>query len=143
MKWKISKKEFDNLSTDDQNSGFFIVKPVKTIAHTVKNVWKTYKNLPIVERKAQRKYEIFCGGFLYFYDKRLVNYLKDVNNKAGGGGDSILNYLKGKKFNHDLWFEWTTDKKAGKTSVTIYLNPPAGNPDPPPPPAPPPPETST
>jgi hypothetical protein len=145
MKWKISQKEFNRLSPKDQKSGFFDVKKQgHTGALRKKKPWAYYDNLPIMGRQVKRKYEIFCGGFLYFYDHRLRRYLASVNLKVNRAGDKFLEYFKGKSFNHDLSFVWKDDKKhKGRMAVTIYLDPPAGNPDPPTTPAPPPPETST
>jgi hypothetical protein len=90
--------------------------------------WVTYpndkfpKDLPkrlIGNRKAQRKYEIFCGGFIYYHDVEFKKY-------------------EG-KFEHTIFFDWAKRKD----KVTIYINktPTQFNAVPPPPPPPPPPES--
>ena len=141
MKWIVSDKDFDQLTPAEKK---FFRKKVQTGVPKPKiNAWVSYGNLPKLNKRARRKYEIFCGGFLYFYDNDLINYLKEVNGKVKGGGTKLLQYFKKKSFDHDISFEWGPDKQnPGKTRVTVYLNPPAGNPDPPSPPAPPPPESS-
>jgi hypothetical protein len=144
MKWMISQKEFDNLSTTEQKF-FAVKKDGKTGApKPKKSEWISYGDLPKMGKRVKRKYEIFCGGFLFFYDNDLMEYLKEVNGKTKGAGNKFLTYFKGKSFNHTMTFEWGPDKqKPGRGRVTVYLSPPAGNPDPPTPPAPPPPETSS
>ena len=111
------------------------------------------KNLK--SRKAQRKYEIFCGGFLYFYDVELEKYPKKIvdeyPNKFNGAEFGNECYEKLQNFftkvgvgqEHKIFFEWGINKENdNKFSVRIYINPPAGNPDPPTTPGPPPPESS-
>jgi hypothetical protein len=119
--------------------------------------WVTFPNddypEPLPERllknsRAQRKYEIFCGGFIYFYDEELGKYpakiAEEYPKKFNGEqfGDECLEKLRnffGKlevNKKHKLFFDWRED------SVTIYIQPAPGNPDPPSTPAPPPPETS-
>jgi len=114
--------------------------------------WVTHDNLSgrlMKSRKAQRKYEIFCGGFLYFYDEELKKYpakiVEEFPKKFPGEefGEACQKKLEAffsklevyKK--HKIFFDW------GKDYVRIYINPKPGNPDPPATPAPPPPETST
>jgi hypothetical protein len=89
--------------------------------------WVTYPVLPGLGKRAARKYEIFCGGFLYYHDVELK--LK----------------LEGKKFEHKIFFEWLPKGKGvKKDKVKIYINstPAQFNPNPPHPPAPPPPESN-
>jgi hypothetical protein len=149
MKWTISQEEFNKLTPAEQK--FFTVKKVEKkkggggygAVKPKKVPWVSHGDLPKLGRRVRRKYEIFCGGFLYFYDKTLMDYLKEVNGKVKGAGNKFLTYFKGKSFNHTMTFEWGADKeKPGRRRVTIYLSPPAGNPDPPTTPSPPPPETS-
>jgi hypothetical protein len=120
--------------------------------------WVTYPNddypEPLPERllrnvKAQRKYEIFCGGFIYFYDEELGKYpakiVEEYPKKFNGEQFDGPCLEKLQKFfsklevskKHKLFFDW------GKDYVRIYINPKPGNPDPPSTPGPPPPETST
>ena len=142
MRWVISTDEFNKLSPAEKK---FFAKKIKTTAPKLKiNEWVSYGDLPKMTKRARRKYEIFCGGFLYFYDNDFIAYLKEVNGKTKGAGNKFLAYFKNKSFDHDISFVWEPDKsKPGRVRVTVYLNPPAGNPDPPRPPAPPPPESST
>jgi hypothetical protein len=165
MKWAKTKKDLDdgNVPSNDRSKCFaeyhaIKVKPdpnntQKKIAegqdkdgNIIKTLfqWVTYDNLDKLKKKVQRKYEIFCGGFLGFYDDELIHYLgTELKGKVTVGAE-LIDYLTGKAADHEIFFEWGKDKKnADKIFVTIYLNPPAGNPDPPSPPAPPPPETST
>jgi hypothetical protein len=85
---------------------------------------------------AKRKYEIFCGGFLFYHDVLFKRYPK------GKGG------LDGKvypdvNFEHKIFFEWFKGKGVNNDEVRIYINitPLEYNSNPPPPPAPPPPES--
>jgi hypothetical protein len=117
--------------------------------------WVTFPNndypdpLPkrlLEKRKAQRKYEIFCGGFLYFYDEELGKYPEKIAEEYPKKfpGDQFECQKKLEAFfgklevnkKHKIFFDW------GKKSVTIYIKPEPGNPDPPSPPAPPPPEST-
>jgi hypothetical protein len=102
--------------------------------------------------KSRRFYETFCGGFLYFYDHQLYSnqagkdagYLKQLYNDHGVVTQPVIDYFKQKLadglLDHTLFFLWLRDKD--HFPVRIYLNPPAGNPDPPSGPAPPPPESN-
>jgi hypothetical protein len=49
----------------------------------------------------QKRYEIFVGGYLYFYDERVRSGVID----------------------HVLYFRWSPYKRTGKFSVTIFLSP--------------------
>lgn len=105
------------------------------------------------KRKARRKYEIFCGGFLYFYDTELENYADKFEKYAIQKGINVTECVKHLKdyFNnklnlagmdHKVIFEWGKNPDNNdRFSVRIYINPPAGNPDPPETPPPPPPES--
>lgn len=50
----------------------------------------------------QKRYEIFVGGYLFFYDNEVRSGVID----------------------HVLYFRWSPFKRTGKFSVTIYLTPP-------------------
>jgi len=113
--------------------------------------WVAHRNLSsrlLRSRKAQRKYEIFCGGFLYFYDVELGKYPQKVvdeypkkfpGEQFGEECQKKLVQFFGRlevNKEHTIFFDW------GRDYVRIYINPRPGNPDPPSTPAPPPPETS-
>jgi hypothetical protein len=49
----------------------------------------------------QKRYEIFCGGYLFFYDNQVRSGVID----------------------HVLYFRWSPYKRTGKFTVTIYLSP--------------------
>ena len=159
MKWTIDQKEFDALSPDEQkhfsvqktSSG----KSVITEASLKKKgfaLWTKHTKVKFPKamslssiNRVKRKYEIFCGGFLWFYDRTLLRYLNEVNKKTNNAGNNFLQYFQVKKqsknqFNHTMAFIW--EQNADGWTVKIYLNPPAGNPDPPSTPKPPPPENS-
>src|SRR4030095_2514324 len=118
--------------------------------------WVTFPNndypdpLPkrlLKKRKAQRKYEVFVGGFLYFYDEELGKYPdkivqefpKKFPNEEFGSicEDKLRRFFSRLEVNkkHRIFFDW------GGDYVRIYINPKPGNPDPPSGPAPPPPES--
>ena len=164
MRWAKTKKDLDDADVppaDRGNARFKEYKEIKSEADpdnpgkkraratdnqgvvTTLSEWVTYNNLDSLKKKAQRKYEIYCGGFLSFYDDKLIEYLdKELKNKVTVGPE-LISYLKSRAADHEIFFEWGDETHADKIFVTIYINPPAGNPDPPTPPAPPPPETST
>jgi hypothetical protein len=186
MKWTKTKKELDDedVPAADRAKCFTVYHEIKTkpdpnnpgkkIAEATNeqgNIttlfeWVTHHDLDKLKKKAQRKYEIYCGGFLDFYDIPLVvfkngkvvsGYLIDLQKKNLVSQD-LLKYFEDKlesesepqpqndpdrQFNHEIYFEWGKETEPNKIFVTIYLNPAAGNPDPPTPPAPPPPESST
>ncbi len=107
--------------------------------------WVTYpddapgtKPFKLTGEAGQRKYEIFCGGFLYYHDIEFKNYPMDSYKKYPNG---ITGYPKA-DFEHKIYFEWF--KKEGIDKVRIYINttPKQFNPNPPPPPPPPPPESN-
>jgi hypothetical protein len=76
-------------------------------------------------KKAQRKYEIFCGGFLYYHDE-------------------VMKRPLGKFADHQIYFEWLPIGVAKKDKVIIHITktPINQNPNPPKPPPPPPPESN-
>ena len=95
--------------------------------------------------KPKRKYEIWCGGFLFYHDVVFKNYPK-------GKGHPSLEYPNGKEykvedkivkdFEHKIYFEWLAGGTPNeKNKVRIYINftPKQLNSDPPPPKSPPPP----
>lgn len=49
----------------------------------------------------QKRYETFCGGFLFFYDE----------------------IVRRRTVDHTIHFNWSPEKGTGKYSVTIYLSP--------------------
>jgi hypothetical protein len=143
-------KDYDSIIPDEDPSkpeGQKIAVAAKGGNTTILSEWVTYHNLERknMRKKQQRKYEIFVGGYLSFYDEKLLPYLQD-DLKAKGKvdvGDPLIAYIKDRtKVPHEVFFEWGKEDIEGerKMFVRIYLNPPAGNPDPPTPPAPPPPE---
>ncbi len=78
-------------------------------------IWEIHQLDKNFKKKAQRKYEAFIGGFLYYYE---------------------LDHEERK-----IFFEWCD--KGQKNYVRIFINKPASIiADPPRPPAPPPPESS-
>ncbi|MDX2046558.1 MAG: hypothetical protein SFU87_07210 [Chitinophagaceae bacterium] len=113
--------------------------------------WVTHLDLPRMGRIGKRKYEVFCGGFLYFYDEELVNYpdkiAREYSIKFPGDEFDPVHIEKLKKFfakinigvPHEVYFHWY--KENDRLAVTVFIDPPAGNPDPPTVPPPPPPET--
>ena len=116
--------------------------------------WITHNNLRPLKKKGRRKYEAFVGGFLFFHEKELQKYPQKIVDeyplKFNGEQFGTECYDKLQKFfkkvgigvDHEIYFEWGNEKIAQdkKMYVTIYINPPAGNPEPPTPPPPPPPE---
>jgi len=98
-------------------------------------------SLPIKNQVARRKYEVFCGGFLFFNDVIFKKYPQ-------GKGDPTKDYPDGKEypdrnFEHKIYFEWFKGKGVNDDQVRIYINetPPPYNANPTPPPPPPPPES--
>jgi hypothetical protein len=146
---KVSSEAFGLRKTGIKGKGV----PTKTVF----KLWTVHKNLPNMSEKIRRKYEVFCGGFLYFYDNELLahkngketgkGYLHDLKNDHQMPVEPVMDYFRDKLNNglldHEMWFNWGPDPtKKGRWMVTIYLNPPPGNPDPPSTPPPPPPEDS-
>lgn len=128
--------------------------------------WVTYPNAQVnakfeLDRRAQRKYEVLCGGFLLYHDKVFKKYgqqggyeypkpekpgrdakWKDYPDTYEGFDGKIY---KSKDFEHRIYFEWFPKRghENKKNKVIIYITPtPAPlNSVPPRPPAPPPPES--
>jgi hypothetical protein len=102
----------------------------KSITHDFRK-WKTYRNISnhFREKSVRKDYELFCAGWLKFYDK-IVN----------------------KEHNHVMFFDWVTQnqltiwlwpnaqQRPKGFSYQVYL--PAVDPPTPPPPPPPPPRSS-
>ena len=93
-------------------------------------VWAAYpaddpgkKSLAKIDTAGQRKYEIFCGVFLYYHDKIFKTKICHI------------------KFSHDIYFEWFGQGENKKVRIYITKTPKDKNPNPPKPPAPPPPES--
>ena len=139
--WALRNKEFKKIPPE-QKKWFKEITPKNTDPRSEKlekelNAvgyfkWLTYpddkyKNKDVdpfkLNRKGQRKYEIFCGGFLYFYDEEHPDNLKQVEQRD---------------VEHKVFLAWS---KAGDV-VRIFISPKPGNPDPPTTPGPPPPESS-
>ncbi len=103
-----------------------------------------------LDRKAQRKYEIICGGFLYYHDVEFKKYPKGEGyaypDPPQSGIAANWKTYPNTTFEHYIYFEWfpKNGKENKKNRVIIHINPtPAEfNPKPPPPPPPPPPESS-
>jgi hypothetical protein len=143
MKWKIRKGKFPPNLPDDEKFMFeeIYLKESDGDPDLPKELydngfveWVTYPGpengfapLPKISTPSQRKYELFCGGFLYYHDV-------EVKQKK-----------EGKKFEHQIFFEWFQAGKNKENKVRIYINitPPEFNPNPPPPPPPPPPESNS
>ncbi len=115
-------------------------------------VWATYPengsiaDFPPLGKKATRKYEIFCGGFLYYHDVEFKKYPAGEGISFDSNGKPFLKSYpeaKEKNFEHKIFFEWLPKGKGKKkTAVRIFITetPEKFNVDPPPPPKPPPPE---
>jgi len=100
--------------------------------------WVTFNDLPKLEKIAKRKYEIFCGGFLYYHDVEFKNYPMNPKKQYPPGKTGYDH----NKFEHKIFFEWMPKTK-GKEKLRVYINstPTQFNTNPPPPPKPPPPES--
>lgn len=117
--------------------------------------WAKYPLTKHYGKKAQRKYEALVGGFLYFYDMELEQYPEKFkayydkqNIDVSDCYEKLKSYINNKlklglqqEQEHKIFFEWY-QKEKDNAFMRIYINPPAGNPDPPRPPGPPPPESS-
>ena len=171
MKWAKTSIELDDDNLPAKDRGSFEAYQRFEVNHSQKKAygfkkkkgqqpdkeffeWITYDKLDPLKPRARRKYEIFVGGFLNFYDEKLKEYPQKIAveypKKFGEEfGDVCLEKLKkffdiiGIGVKHEIYFDWGNDEaNPGKIFVTIYINPDAGNPDPPVPPSPPPPESS-
>jgi len=152
MKWAQLKDVLDGDGVEDVNERKKLFREYKTKQELKDDLddpakfvkWVTYPDDDPLQkpfalnRKAQRRYEVFCGGFLYYHDVELKKYPegKDANGKV----------YPNKDFDHNIYFEWFPKEKGNKekTKVIIHITPtpPEFNPNPPPPPAPPPPESN-
>jgi hypothetical protein len=89
---KTLESEFGLIgSTPDQNG---------RVAKPSPNLWVRHKFKKVMEEAKQKEYEIFCGGFLHFYDI-------EVRNKAT---------------NHIIYFHWSKEIK-GFYYVSIFIFP--------------------
>ena len=99
--------------------------------------------LPEIGTNTKRKYEIFCGGYLYYHDIQFKKYPEGRGITIENGDLKWKDYTPG--FEHKIYFEWFREKldKKEMERVRIYINstPPDYNTNPPPPPKPPPPES--
>lgn len=107
-------------------------------------------------RKALRRFEVFCGGFLFYHDVIIKRYHKGRGYRDVDGILKLEDYPEQAKdkegnvtlldgFGHNIYFDWLPVGPATKKDrVIIYINPtpPEFNPNPPPPPPPPPPESN-
>ena len=109
---------------------------------------------PIKIKGASRKYEVFCGGFLYYHDVEFKKYPKGKGYTDENGYPEWKTYkpitapngevLTADKFEHKIYYDWFKDKEKGQQdTVRIYITKTPGefNSTPPKPPPPPPPES--
>jgi hypothetical protein len=181
MKWEQTKKmlDSDGVKEKDRKNLFkeyeYEADLEKELRDKTKfEEWVTYPNDQFnqpfdLDRKAQRKYEVLCGGFLLYHDVVFKKYGEEVFKKYGelGGYEypdpegpgrdakwkkypEEYKGLDGKKyfskdFEHNIYFEWFPKKghENNKTSVIIHITPTPDvlNSTPPKPPPPPPPES--
>ena len=163
MKWVKLNGEMDaNLSPAERKNFFKAISSPKSEKGTTENgfskglelmlaskgfkVWDEYPVLPVpLGKKAARKYEIFCGGFLYYHDVEFKKYPKGEGYSDEDGPINIkLKKWPDTTFEHLIFFEWLPKGKAPKKKLRIFINEtdPKYNSDPPKPPAPPPPESN-
>lgn len=112
---------------------------IKLYGDAVHNPLPDFKN-----RKALRRFEVFCGGFLYYHDVVFKKYPQGKGYSDEKGNPEWKTYPDN-DFEHNIYFEWLpVGPISKKTKVKIYINPtpPEFNPNPPPPPPPPPPESN-
>jgi len=163
MKWVQTTQVLKSDGISDKDKGLF--KEYKTDPELQKDLgdkskfvkWVKYPDDdPLqkqfeLDRKAQRKYEIFVGGFLHYHDIEFKRYPKGGGYEYPKDPDSHepakwKDYDGDRSFEHEIYFEWLPKEKGpnNKTSVKIYINPTPEkfNSDPPPPPTPPPPESN-
>ena len=148
MKWTQLKKRLDEDGVDpeEREKIFKEYKDETELEYDLEkdyNEWVTYPgpdnnfaSFGELGKKAQRKYEVFCGGFLYYHDVEFKKY------PVGEGPDGKK--YPNKNFEHYIYFKWLPEKKGKKDKVIVYVTktPPEFNPDPPKPPPPPPPESN-
>ena len=115
--------------------------------------YNEFQPLPKIGPQTKRKYEIFCGGFLYYHDEKFKQYSQGKGYTDEKGYPEWKVYpdtyktpdnkeYKSVHFEHKIYFEWYKEK-GNKDKVRIYINPtpPELNTNPPKPPPPPPPES--
>lgn len=156
---KVAKRtgKIDPSVPEDEKNGLFVEISLQyddcdyRLEDELKSIgyflWAKHELGKDFKNKAQRKYEVFCSGYLYFYEQRLQQYLSDIASKYPQQIDKDCNEKFQKYFkqagvgdDHKIYFEWCD--KGKDNFVRIYMNPDPGNPDPPRPPGPPPPESS-
>ena len=172
MKWAQTKKVLDDDEVDDQNERNTFFKEYASKDDLEKDLmdkskfveWASFDTFPL-HRKAQRKYEIYCGGFLYYHDVVFKQYPKGAGyeypEKEGPGIAPKWKKYPNDKFEHIIYLRWLKEdgkeyiesedvnvgsgekKKEKSHKVIIYINPtpPEFNANPPTPPPPPPPES--
>lgn len=142
MKWTDHKGKLKADGVDPTEWGNYKVYDTKAALDAdidnkaIYEVWETFSDLPkklTGNRKAQRKYEIYCGGFLYYHDVEFKKY------HVPGAKNSKGEPYPTQDFEHFIYFDW--EKKDGSVTIYITITPEAYNPTPPKPPAPPPPES--
>jgi hypothetical protein len=169
MKWIVLEEDLKKDEVDKSEWGNYKVYKNKTDLEADVydpdkfNVWAHFSSADLPEnvklnRKSQRKYEIYVGGFLFYHDDEFKRYPKGIGFSISNGVPiwkeypDWRDYLKSKEeknepiydtgsdyFEHHIYIEWNKKEK----SVKIYINktPDEYNVDPPKPPAPPPPES--
>src|SRR5215218_6572215 len=137
MKWLVrkgnapsSKKEsfwFEEIGLDYKDGDPKLQEQLKEIGLIE---WVTYPgpenlNVPLqnMDRKqTKRKYEIFCGGFLYYHDVEFKKYKEGTGFSIDDKGNPVWKvYPKGKTFEHMVYFEWF--KENGSDMIRMYINP--------------------
>jgi len=109
-------------------------------------IWAQFQGLGKRVKQGRRKYEIFCGGFLYYHDAEYKKYQTGVGPDNQNYPDTFIDTdgkeYPSKNFEHMIFFEWVESSK-DKLKLRIYINstPKVLNTNPPPPPKPPPPES--
>jgi hypothetical protein len=156
MKWVKLKKDLDNdhVKDKERKALFNVYENEEELQKDLKNPekfigWVTYSFQDFeLDKKAQRKYEIFCGGFLYYHDDKFKRYWDGAGyvypEKPGINIAPTWKKYPDNTFGHEIYFEWNTPKGYNATSVKIYINPTPEpyNSSPPVPPPPPPPESN-
>lgn len=77
------------------DSNCFVVEDQKSQVRK-RNIWVTYKFKEPLTYKAKASYELYCGGWLAFYDE----------------------IVRSEAVNHAIYFQWS------KNTITIYISPP-------------------
>jgi hypothetical protein len=179
MKWAQTKDRLDRdgVNNHSERSTFFkeyLTKDEleKDLMDTNKFVeWANFDTFPL-RRKAQRKYEIFCGGFLHYHDFEFKKYDEGAGYTVENGVVKSKTYpkkvtlldgqeIESKNFEHIIYVRWLREdgneyqddednkqyeekKRDLNHKVIIFITPTPGalNVNPPPPPPPPPPESN-